>query len=204
MSLSASAIFLFHFFHISKTFFFEDFFLSGETKKSCLGPDQVNGKGRANGSCHFWSKTSEHSAWCGQVPCKSPIMKWVKSPEKNSLKPNAASHNNASWYTGTDGFLKHLPSRGSLYKKGSTLQKIILILGAPPHFFYMYKIVNIYKISQLFNPFISSCTLWLFPCVGNFDDAAANMGCRYLKIKISFPFCIYQKWNCWTMRYFYF
>ena len=28
----------------------------------------------------------------------------------NSLKLNAASHNNASWYTDTDGFLEHLSS----------------------------------------------------------------------------------------------
>ena len=26
---------------------------------------------------------------------------------QNSVKPNAASHNNASWYTHTDGFLEH-------------------------------------------------------------------------------------------------
>ena len=32
--------------------------------------------------------------------------------KNNSLKLNAASHNNASWYTDTDGFLEHSPSRG--------------------------------------------------------------------------------------------
>ena len=44
----------------------------------------------------------------------------------NSVKPNAASHNNTGWYTDTDGFLKHSPSRGSLYYKEPTLQKIIM------------------------------------------------------------------------------
>ena len=59
--------FLFHLFHISKMFPVEDCFSSGETKKSCLGWDQVNGVGGAQGSCWFWSEIAEHSAWCGQV-----------------------------------------------------------------------------------------------------------------------------------------
>ena len=42
------------------------------------------------------------------------------------MHPNAASHNNASWCTDTDGFLEHSPSRGSLYYKGPDFQKIIL------------------------------------------------------------------------------
>ena len=45
--------------------------------------------------------------------------------KKGSLKPNTASHNNASWYTDTDGLLEHSPSEGSLYYKGPNLQKII-------------------------------------------------------------------------------
>ena len=57
------------------------------------------------------------------------------SLQKNSLKPNAASHNNTSWYTDTDGFLEHSPSRRSLYYKGSILQKIILVWGAPLQIF---------------------------------------------------------------------
>ena len=46
--------------------------------------------------------------------------------KKNSLRPNAASHN-AKWYTDTDGFLEHSPSGESLYHKGPALQKIILV-----------------------------------------------------------------------------
>ena len=50
--------------------------------------------------------------------------------KKNSLRPNAASYNNASWYTDTDRFLEHSHSRGSLYYKGPALQKIIPLLGS--------------------------------------------------------------------------
>ena len=58
----------------------------------------------------------------GQCAGKSLIMKWVntlkESSKTNSLKPNSASHNNANWYTNTDGFLEHSPSGGSLYSRG--------------------------------------------------------------------------------------
>ena len=71
---------------------------------------------------------------CGVDRCarKSPITKQAKALrvfKTNSLKPSTASHNSASWYTDTDGFLEHSPSKESLYYKGSALQKIIL--GAP-------------------------------------------------------------------------
>ena len=44
-------------------------FPSGETKKQkcCSGWDWVNTVGGTWGSCHFWSKTAEHSACCEQV-----------------------------------------------------------------------------------------------------------------------------------------
>ena len=60
------------------------------------------------------------------------MRKSIESLQKNSLKPNAASHSSASWYTDTDGFLEHSPSGGSLYYKRPALQKIILVLGSPP------------------------------------------------------------------------
>ena len=54
--------------------------------------------------------------------------------KKNSLKQNAASHNYTSLYTDTDGFLEHSPSRGSLYDKGPTIQKITLVFwGVSPY-----------------------------------------------------------------------
>ena len=64
-----------------------------------------------------------------------------ESSKKNSLKPNAASHNNANQYIDTDVFLEYSPSRGSLYYKGPTLQKIILFLGGPP-------LVNVFHVSD--------------------------------------------------------
>ena len=54
-------------FHIGKSLPFEDFFSSGETKESHLGWDRVNREGGAWGSCFFYSKTAEPSAWRGQV-----------------------------------------------------------------------------------------------------------------------------------------
>ena len=45
---------------------------------------------------------------------------------------SAASLNIISWYTDTDEFLEHSPSRGSLYYKGPALQKI-----TPGVFFFL-------------------------------------------------------------------
>ena len=56
-----------------------------------------------------------------------------------SLKLNAASHNNDSWYTDTDGLLQYSPSGGSLYYKPVVLQKIILV-------FFGYPLVIMYWI----------------------------------------------------------
>ena len=56
-------------------------------------------------------------------------MKWaneLKESSTHSLKPNTASHNNASWYIDANGFLELSPSRGSLDYKGPALQKINL------------------------------------------------------------------------------
>ena len=58
-----------------------------------------------------------HPSWMGR--CIEKLFKI-----KNSLKQNAASH--ISWYSDTDGFLDHSPSRGSLYYKEPTIQEIIL------------------------------------------------------------------------------
>ena len=58
--------FLFHLFHISKTFPSEDFSHQGN-KKSFSGPDGVNSEHRARGSCCLWSETAEYSVQCGQA-----------------------------------------------------------------------------------------------------------------------------------------
>ena len=62
--------FLFHLFHISKMFLFEDFFHLGK-QKSCPEWDRMNRKGEVWGSCCFWSKPAEFvfklfsTAWAG-------------------------------------------------------------------------------------------------------------------------------------------
>ena len=69
--------FLFHLFHISKTFPSEDFSHQGN-KKSFSGPDGVNSEHRARGSCCLWSETAEYSVQSGQAHSHtSPIMKWA-------------------------------------------------------------------------------------------------------------------------------
>ena len=82
--------------------------------------------------CQKWLNT-QHSV--GRCARKSPIMKWANTLKESSKKfteaQTSASHNNASWYTDTDGFLDLSPSRGSLYYKGPTLQKIIPFWGSP-------------------------------------------------------------------------
>ena len=45
--------------------------------------------------------------------------KWLKESSKNSLKLNAASHNNISQYSDTDGFLEHSPSKVPLISPNS-------------------------------------------------------------------------------------
>ena len=52
----------------------------------------------------------------GRYAHKSPTMKWANtlSLQKNSLKLNAASHNNTSWYTDTGGFLEYSLSGGEV------------------------------------------------------------------------------------------
>ena len=61
-----------------------------------------------------------YSAWNGQM--LETVFK------KNSLKPDAASHNTTSWYTDTDRFLEHSAGGERLYYKGPDLQKIIPIV----------------------------------------------------------------------------
>ena len=94
---------------------------------------EIRWLGRAGHSGHavFGQKLPNTQHGVGRCTRKSPIMKWANAPKekslhKHSLKLNATSHHNASWYTDTDVFLEHSPSRGSLYYKRPTLQKIIL------------------------------------------------------------------------------
>ena len=87
----------------------------GEENHWGWGP--VNREGRAWSSCWFWSKTSEHSPWCVQVP-HHEMGKHVKVFKKIHWSRTQPL---TTMPTGTDGFLKHSPSRGSLHDKGPPL-----------------------------------------------------------------------------------
>ena len=124
-------------------------FFIEETKRSCLGWDWVNREGGAWGSFCVLVKNcwTLSTMWAGLLvshPSWNVQTCW-KSLQKNSLKPNAASHNNASWYTDTDGSLEHSPSEGNLYYKGPVLQKIIQFFWAPP---YVVELCDCIKYSE--------------------------------------------------------
>ena len=56
----------------------------------------------------------------------------IESLQKISLKPNVASHNNASWYTDTDGFSEYSPSQGNPVLQGAhPLEDHSGLFGAP-------------------------------------------------------------------------
>ena len=125
--------FLFYLFHIDKTV--PSFYIWGNKKKVAQGRlgwrGRVGHRGRAVLLNNCWTLSATwagvlvpNSSWDGQTL-------W-KSLQKNSLKPNTASHNNTSWYSDTDGFLEHSPSRGSLYYEGPALERIILVLFGFP------------------------------------------------------------------------
>ena len=135
MPVSASAIFCFISSTSAKHFPLRSFLIQGNKKKVIWG--EIRWIGRVGHRGHdIFGQTllnTQHSV--GRGARKSPIMKWANTlslQKKNSLKPNAASHNNAGWYTDTDGLLEHSPSGGSLYYKGPALQKIIPVFRIFP------------------------------------------------------------------------
>ena len=65
-------VFLFHLFHICRSFPLRTFFIQGNKKKKRVGQDGVKGESETQESCDFWSKPAEHSAQCGQVCCHLP------------------------------------------------------------------------------------------------------------------------------------
>ena len=64
---SASAVFCFPSFMSAKCSLLRAFFIQGNKKKIHSRRVWVNREGRAPGSCHFGSKTAEHSARYGQM-----------------------------------------------------------------------------------------------------------------------------------------
>ena len=106
---TASAIFCFTSSTSAKCFSLRTFFIQGN-KQTKVAWGMIGWIGRVGrwGHAVFGQKllNTQHSV--GRYAGKSPIMmKWANtlSLKKNLLKPNTASHNNASWYTDTDGFL---------------------------------------------------------------------------------------------------
>ena len=130
--------FLFHLFHISKIFPFEDFLHQGKQTKVTQGKIWSTGRMRHRGHAVLGQTPLDTQHSVGRCAHKSPIMKWanvLNLQKKKSLKPNTASHSNASWCTGTNGFLEHSPTRGSLYVlKGARLPKDNSVLGGSPSY----------------------------------------------------------------------
>ena len=97
-----SAIFCFTFSTLSKCFPVRTLFIWGK-KKRCSVADQV---GHGDHPV-FGQKLLNVQHGVGRSDHKSPNMKWanaLKVFQKNSLKLNAASHNNASWHNDNFGF----------------------------------------------------------------------------------------------------
>ena len=130
MSFSASAIFCFTSFTSAKCFPLRTFL------SSRFGQDQMHKEGGAQNMPVFGQKPLNTRRSVVRCTRKSPIMKWAKALRESSKKIhwssawihwtslkkfNAASHNNASWYTDIDGFLEHWPSGRSLCYPGPTL-----------------------------------------------------------------------------------
>ena len=98
--LVASGIFCFTSSTLAKHFLLRIFFIHGNKKQVARG--EIGRIGRAGQEGHaIFGQTplnTQHSV--GRCTCQSPIVKWAntlkKSSKKNSLEPNAASHNNAS------------------------------------------------------------------------------------------------------------
>ena len=67
VNFDASAVFCFTFSTSAKCFLSRTFSTQGNFLKSHLGQDWVNREGGVQRSRHFWSKTAQHSTWCGQM-----------------------------------------------------------------------------------------------------------------------------------------
>ena len=123
MPFSASAIFGFASSTLARHFPLCTFFTQGNNQKKKFYWGQIGWIRRMGQEGHavFGQKLLNNQCGIGRYTCKSAMMKWanaLKESSKNSLKPNAASSNNASWHTDTDGFLKHSPSSEACTTRG--------------------------------------------------------------------------------------
>ena len=84
--------FLFHHFHVSKTFAFEDFFIQGNQKNH-------------GGHAIFGQKLLNTQHGVGRCACKSPLMKWANALKESSKKFTEAECSRSQqrqllhWYT---------------------------------------------------------------------------------------------------------
>ena len=81
--------------------------------------------------------------------------------KKISVGLHSAPPNNTSWYTDSNGFLKHSRSGGSLYYKGPSLQKVIQCFRYPLVYLALkslqINVINIFIICRSFLlPFCNS------------------------------------------------
>ena len=130
MPFSASAFFCFTSSTSTKCFPLKTFFIQGNKKRRLRWWDQVNREGMGKRVMLFLVKNfgTLSGQVCSQITHHEMGKHIERVFQKDSLKLNAASRNNTSWSTDTDGFLEHSPSRGSLYYKRPSLQKIILVV----------------------------------------------------------------------------
>ena len=103
----------------------------------------------------FGQKPLNISARCSSCIRKSPIMKWAnalkESSKKDSLEPNAASHNNASWCSDTDGFLEHSPIREAWTTRDLPSRRQFQFWGVPS-LLWRWQILLV-KLCLIFNKF---------------------------------------------------
>ena len=135
MHFSASAVFCFTLSTSTKHFLLRIFFFSGEKKTESTW-EEIRWIGRVGHRDHavLGQKLLNIQPSVGRWTCKSPIMKWanaLKESSKKSPKLNETSTNSASWVQLYRWVPRKLTWRGSLYYKGTTLQKIIPLGGSP-------------------------------------------------------------------------
>ena len=144
MPFSVSAIFLFHLFHMGKTFSLWGLFSSGETKKGCLGWDWLNGECGAWGHAICGEKLLNTQCIVGRCIRKSPITKWA-----NALKESSKNFH-LSWTQ----LLTTMPA-GPVIQMGSRHTHLVgeaCTTSGPPS----------RRLIPVFFFFISSLVLWRF------------------------------------------
>ena len=118
-------------------------FSSGETTISHSGWGQVNREGGIGVMLFLVKNWTLSGVWAGALvnhPSWNGQMHW-KSLQKNSLKLNAASHNNASWCTDTDSFLEYSASEGKPVLEGACPPEDNYLLGRGALCVYVYLVI---------------------------------------------------------------